>query len=269
MAVAALVAASVVDPASASAASAPLTRTDYDSIAAGAESYSYWAEQVKAPDRVSYVADPAGQRGIVQRIEVKPGDNYVFETGGSGERAEVTRVGDLGGFVDGQTIVMSWGLFIDSAFASPPGDWNNFVQLHVAGGSGQSPWQLNLVGDGANLKMRLFGGGQLNGADHPPGSTSEWFTLGSLPKQQWHDFVIEVRLGCTGTGYAKIWRDGQKLVDAQNRKIGYCGDPGLYWKQGFYRVAYDKATRVWFSDTFRWATTTDAFANYGWDPRAL
>ena len=51
----------------------------------------------------------------------------------------------------------------------------------------------------------------------------------------WHDFVV-VRFDCTGTGYVQLWLDGQLLVDARDRKIGYCGDPGMYWKQGFYRA---------------------------------
>lgn len=249
---------------SAWAASGPLTHSNYKSVAAGSDSYAYWGEQAKSPDRVMYVPDPAGQRGMVQRFEVLPGDNHVFCSNPMGERADVTRLSDLGGFVDGQTIVMSWSMFIDSGFASPPGDWNNFVNFHVAGGAAQSPWQLNLTGDDAQLRMRLYGGGQWSDTKQPPGSVAEWFSLGLLPKGQWHDFVAEVRFGCTGTGYARVWRNGSLLVDAQNRAIGYCGDPGMYWKQGFYRSAYDKPTRLWFDDTFRWASVADAFAHYGW-----
>ena len=243
--------------------SGPLTRTDYDSITPGSDSYAYWSEQVKAPNRVVYVADPSGKRGVVQRAEVRPGDNNVFSSN-TGERAEVVRLSGLGGIVDGQTVVMSWSTFIDSGFASPPGGWNNFVQFHVAGGAGQSPWQLNLSGDGAELRIRLIGGGDWNTSKQPPGSAEQWLSLGALPKGQWSDFVIEVRFGCSGSGYARVWRNGELLVDVRERKIGYCGDPGLYWKQGFYRSAYDKITRLWFDDTYRWAKASDAFNHYGW-----
>lgn len=254
-----------VNAPSAAAASGPLTHSNYKSVALGTDTYAYWREQSKAPDRVTYVPDPAGQRGTVQRFEVLPGDTDVFGSSAVGERAEVTRLSDLGGFVDGQTIVMSWSVFIDSGFASPPGDWNNFVQTHVAGGNGQqSPWQLNLSGDDAQLRMRLYGGGQWSDGGQPRGSVAEWFSLGPLPKGQWHDFLAEVRFGCTGAGYARVWRNGSLLVDAPDRAIGYCGDPGLYWKQGFYRAAYDKPTRLWFDDTFRWSSVADAFAHYGW-----
>src|SRR4051812_14037365 len=79
---------SMVNPASASAASGPLSHTNYRSVPAGADSTGYWAKQAEAPDRVTYVSDPVGQRGTVQRVEVQPGDNNVFGSG-SGERAEV------------------------------------------------------------------------------------------------------------------------------------------------------------------------------------
>lgn len=245
------------------AASNPLARTDYASIPALTNDYKFWKEQVKSSTRILYEGDPAGQRGVVQRIEVQPGDTNVYGSG-DGERAEVLAPGALGGFRDVQTLVMSWSTFIGADFESPPGKWNNFVQIHAAGGSNFSPWQLNLVGAKAELAMRLFGGGDWNPSKQPVDAVQEWLPLGELAKNRWNDFVIEVRFGCTGKGYARIWLNGKRLVDAQNRKIGYCGDPGMYWKQGFYRSAYSKATRLYFDDTFRWGATADAFANYGW-----
>ena len=261
---------------SAAADSAPLTRTHYNSLDDGTEDYNYWQVQAKSANRVTYLADPIGQRGVVQRVTVQPGDTNVFGSSSQGERAEVANYNSLSGFVDGQTIVLSWSTMIGFDFASPQGDWNNFVQTHVAGGpwcapetgrcGGQSPWELNLVGDNADLKMRLYGGGSWNDSEQLDVSVGEWFALGSLEKNRWYDFVIEVRYGCTGNGYAKVWRDGTLLVDAQDRRIGYCGDPGMYWKQGFYRRSYEKPTTLWFGDTFRWNTSSDAFANYGWSP---
>jgi hypothetical protein len=241
----------------------PLTRTNYESVLALTNDYAFWKEQVKSSVRVLYENDPAGQRGVVQRIEVQPGDNNVFGSQ-AGERAEVTAHGGLGGFTDKQTVVMSWSTFIDSGFSSPETKWNNFVQIHSSGGLAFSPWELNLVGNKAELAMRLFGGGDWSSSQRPAGAVQEWLPLGSLSKNQWHDFVIEVRFGCTGKGSAKVWRNGEKLADVQNRKIGYCGDPGMYWKQGFYRSAHNKTTRLWFDDTLRWANSSDAFAHYGW-----
>jgi hypothetical protein len=252
----------------AAAASGPVTHTNYNRVGTGWHADTYWRIQAKSDDRVAYVPDPLGRRGLVQRITVLPGDNNVFGSSARGERADVIRhgakQGELGGFVDGETIVMSWSTMIDSNFASPPGDWNNFVNTHVAGGAGQSPWQLNLRGDDAELRMRLYGGGQWSETIQPAGSAAEWFDFGPLPKNKWHDFVAEVKFGCAGNGLARVWMNGKQLVDAVDRTIGYCGDPGLYWKQGFYRASYDKATELWFGDTFRWKNRTDALAHYGW-----
>lgn len=251
---------------SAHAQPVPLTRTDYDLLPWGSNDYRYWFAQVKSPSRITYLSDPVGQRGLVQRVDVQPGDNGVA-TGpeNRGERAEVMQYGGLGGFLDGQTIVMSWSVFIDSYFSSPQGLWNTFVQLHAGGGAAQSPWQLNLVGDQADLKMRIVGAvGDWSDSKQPTGTITEWMSWGSLPKNQWNDLLAEVRFGCTGDGFVKVWLNAELLVDAENRKIGYCGDPGNYWKQGFYRSAHPKTTRLWFGDTFRWANAADALAHYGW-----
>ena len=249
--------ASADGPTLVSAVSGLLSRTNYRSVPVGASFDGYWSQpQAEAPDRVMYVDDPLGQRGTVQRIEVQPGDGSTAPQGG--ERAEVLNQSKLSGFRDGETLVMSWGVMIDSTFASPPGGWNNFVQIHADGGGNQAIWQLNLVGDQADLKLRIFGGGDWTVSGQPTGSVSEWLSLGSLPKNEWNDFGAVIRFGCGGTGYTKVWRNGQLLVDARDRKIGYCGDPGMYWKQGFYRSAYDKTTRLWLSDTYRWASLPDA-----------
>lgn len=61
----------------------------------------------------------------------------------------------------------------------------------------------------------------------------------------------------------QLWVDGELVADVRDQKIGYCGDPGMYWKQGFYRSAYDKTTRLWFSDTVRWASLQEAAKYYG------
>ncbi len=84
----------------------------------------------------------------VQRIEVLPGDGSTAPKGG--ERAQVHSPGKLGVFQDGDAIVMSWGLMIDSTFASPPGTWNAFVGIHAGGGGNQGPWKLSLAGDQAD-----------------------------------------------------------------------------------------------------------------------
>lgn len=247
------------------AAAGPLSGTNYKAVGATADSYDYWREQAKSAGRIRYVPDPARQRDVVQQFEVLPGDNNVFGSSAKGERAEVTRTTDLGGFVDGQTMVMSWSVFIDSDFASPSGDWNNFVQTHASGAGAQSPWQLNLRGDQAELRMRVYGGGQWSGTRQPVGSVAKWFSLGTLPKNEWHDFLVEVRFGCKKNGYARLWHNGQLMTDTGQLAIGYCGDPGIYWKQGFYRAAYDKPTRLRFDDTYRWAKVSDAFAHYRWN----
>jgi hypothetical protein len=245
------------------AASGPVSHTNYNSVPSGGSSDGYWRHQEKEQNRVTYVPDPSGTRGVVQQFTVLPGDTNVFGSSSKGERAEVT-ADDLGGFTDDQVLVMSWSTLIASDFASPPGGWNSFVQVHAAGGGNQAPVALSLEGDGAVLKMSLFGGGQWIPNGQPEGAVEDSFDLGPLSKNRWHDFALEVRFGCAGNGYARLWVDGKPVIDAQDRAIGYCGDPFMYWKQGFYRSAYDKPTQIWFDNTFHWKSINDAVAHYGW-----
>ncbi|MCV7227532.1 heparin lyase I family protein [Mycolicibacterium komossense] len=247
------------------AASPPVTQTNYDSVSPGSSDYDYWVEQVKASGRVRYVPDPEGQRGIVQRIEVKSGDTQVYGSGMDAERAEVTqRTGDLGGFVDGQSIVISFGVLLDPSFSSPENNWNIFSQIHAAGGGNRPPFSLSFSGDQPEVLMALEGGGQWQKSGQPDGSVRSRFQLGSLSKGEWHDFVVELQFGCNGDGHVTVWLDGQMSTDADNQRIGYCGDPGMYWKQGVYRAADDADLTLWFSDTYRWADMNDALAHYGW-----
>jgi hypothetical protein len=245
------------------ASSGPISQTDYDSTLLGAGSDPYWSHQAKEQERVTYVPDPSGKRGVVQQFAVLPGDTNVFGSSSKGERAEVT-ADVLGGFKDGQVLVMSWSTLIASDFASPPGGWSSFVQIRGAGGGNQPPVALNLEGDEAVLKMYLYGGGKWIKNGQPQGAVEASFDLGPLSKNRWHDFVLELRFDCAGDGYARLWLDGKRVVDAQDRAIGYCKDPGMYWKQGFYRAVYPKPTHIWFDNTFRWKTIADAVAHYGW-----
>ena len=94
-----------------------LSRTNYGSVPVGSSLDGYWSQpRQKRQIACMYVDDPLGQRGTVQRIEVQPGD-----ASSGGERAEVIISPNSRGFQDGETIVMSWGVMIDSTFASPPG----------------------------------------------------------------------------------------------------------------------------------------------------
>lgn len=245
----------------------PLWRTRYDTVANGSSTYVDWDEATKDPSRIMYVYDPLGQRGIVQRVELYPGDNNVLGSG-EGERAQVLprsgASGYLTGFRDGDQVIMSWSIMLPTDFASPDGGFNNDKSTHASGGGNQSPFQSNIMTDAANWAVRIYGGGTWLSWGQPAGSVGEWFQLGTLSKNQWHDIVLEMRYGSTGSGYIRVWRNNVKVLDATNRKIGYTGDPGMYYKQGFYRAPYTKITRYWNDDTFRWASVTDAFSYYGW-----
>lgn len=111
-----------------SAVSGVLSRTNYQSLVSGADSYGYWGEQAAAPDRIQVrrrYRRPAGDRPAHRTPTWR--QVRCWRAGRSDQPSGSWRL------QDGQTIVMSWGLLIDSTFASPPGAWNYFVQIHADG----------------------------------------------------------------------------------------------------------------------------------------
>lgn len=248
------------------ASSEPMSQTDYGSVFPDSYFYEYWEAQVKQSDRVRYVRDPAGQRGIVQRIEVKSGDTQVYGSGATAERAEVAaKTGDLSRFVNGESVVISFGVRVDPSFASAPESWNIFSQVHASGGGNRPPFALSISGDEPSVQMALEGGGRWEKAGQPDDTVKSRFELGPLPKGEWHDIVVALQFGCEGDGQATVWLDGRLSADASSQAIGYCEDPGMYWKQGVYRAADNADLKLWFSDTYRWANASDALAHYDWN----
>lgn len=248
------------------ASAEPMSQTDYGSLFPDSYVYEYWEAQAKKSDRIRYVRDPAGQRGIVQRIEIKSGDTQVYGSGARAERAEVAaKTGGLSHFVNGDSVVISFGVRVDPAFVSAPESWNIFSQVHASGGGNIPPFALSISGEEPSVQMALEGGGSWEETGQPEGTVKSRFELGPLPKGEWHDIIVALQFGCEGDGQATVWLDGRLSADASNRSIGYCDDPGMYWKQGVYRAADDTDLKLWFSDTYRWSSSSDALAHYNWD----
>ncbi len=243
-------------------------------------------KQLAGPDRVTYVTDPLNQRGVVQKVVVQPGDNlgriaeYLQSLGiadfgrewqsGTGEVCMSKNFKRMGTFTDGDTVVVSFGVSVDSNFSSPNGDWNNFVSIHSGGAVRVSPFSLHLVGDTPRLKVKVIGGGDFRKSleDEPP-TVFEWVDLGVFPKNEWQDFIAEVHLSSAGGGSVRLWWNGNLAVDLQNRAVGYADEERMYYLQGFYREAFSKTTELWFSDIYKWDRAENALLFYGWDQKQV
>lgn len=243
----------------------PIWGTNYASLAPNTDNYGFWGgEQVAVSTRIMYPNDPLGQRGVIQRVECYPTDTNVVGSG-SGQRAEVASGGI--GFDQGGTYIVSWSTLFPADFYSSDGAWNFFTQIHASGGGNQATHAM-IARNSNDLYCRLYGGGVWVNGSQPTGSVSVTRSLGSLLKGQWCDYVMHIRFGSgtsgEGLGFCRIWRNNTLIMDEQNVRIGYYGDPGPYWKQGFYRGSGSAVSRLYFDDTSRWASTTDAFNHYGW-----
>lgn len=242
-------------------------------------------QQEKTADRASITT--LGSEKVL-RTRCAVGDTDVAGSG-SGERCEIMRDSYAAyknelTLTDGETIVFGTQFYIDPAFTengflygTDYMAWCNFIQFHHGAGNSQVPWQLNLCTSSARLGHRIVGGGTYSGPYNqdgtPVGSTTEWWwgnTLNgggnnapAVTKGVWHTLVCSVKFSVAGTGHSKVWLDGNLVHNLANKKIGYSGDPGAYFKQGFYRAAgaTGDATLCWRA-LYSFDNEADALAWY-------
>lgn len=159
------------------------------------------------------------------RFEVHSNDlpEYVSSTG---ERSELDDAD--GGWTGGQTIHMSYAMYVESPGFSPTTSWNAHGQYHYE--SDNFP--------PASFYFNLFGNNLSLSPDTSDGNPT--LTVPITP-DTWYDIFIIHKLAATGTGTDRltIYVNGTKVVDnsaltfTQARANSNAGKG--YWKVGIYR----------------------------------
>jgi len=101
--------------------------------------------------------------------------------------------------------------------------------------------------------------------------------LGSVPNNQWIDFVIHVKWSASGTissgsGQIQLWMNGTKLVDKNNIRTNSTG--GSYLKFGMNKFNWDgtsgltssQTQRIFYVDDFRMSNTVGSGGYNDVDP---
>ncbi len=80
-----------------------------------------------------------------------------------------------------------------------------------------------------------------------------YIDLGSIPKNQWIDWVVHIKYAPDNRGILEVWKDGVKVIDRQNMPNSYNDDKYPYFKFGLYKWEWGTATskRVMYFDEVR------------------
>jgi len=236
----------------------------------GLNKHGQWMQlQQFAPGRITLQTDPAGIRGTVTRIEVRPGDNV---GGWGGERAE--RAAMLGRLIAPLTVNAStpkeyYGISVKLApdWHGPDpdpvnGSWGLFMQLHGPDAYKAPPalalgvsdkFYLNMYSGDVSVANKQVIGYSLSDAAIAPG--------------KWVDFVVEVVWSTSTNGSLAIYRrdegaqtwktifNRQGLATLQHRGV----EPveGHYWKTGYYRNPSKSTSVLWLGPMVRATTRSE------------
>jgi hypothetical protein len=218
--------------------------------------FSQWTNgvQAKDPSRVSINSNMTRQGRYAARFEVRSGDNNVAGSG-SGERSEVLVTTSLTDGYEGREAYWAWSTYFPETFDSPGGGWNAFTQFHHSGSTGQVNVHF-AVNDKTRIGLRVLGG-------DPSSPVRKDFTLASLERGRWYDFVFHVKWSSNpSVGFVETWVNGQLVVPKTFTPTLYPGQ-GVYAKQGYYRSAYAGTTVLYHDGMRRGSTYDEVAAEFG------
>ena len=73
---------------------------------------------------------------------------------------------------------------------------------------------------------------------------------GSVPRDQWQDFIYQIRWSPKNDGLIRVWRNGNLIVDYKG-PTAYDHKNAPYFKFGIYRGGIDQETQIMWLDEYR------------------
>ncbi len=230
-----------------------LFMSDWSRLPATGSANNWRYSHIWTKDRIRYLTDPTSpKKGIVGRIEVRPGDKV---GGWSGERAEYLAMQDARGQqspITTQSGHEYYGVAIkvpvgwQAPQKSGSGTWGIFMQLHGPDNLGGASPSIALLAEN-DYRIQLCGGDLLDGGTRSSnrGPVKYSFTNGALNQGKWVQFMVDVVWSATNTGYVAVYRRDEGQTN-WTRVFERRGTPTLqyhyrqavgphYWKVGFYR----------------------------------
>ena len=176
-------------------------------------------EQAKVAGRATLVnIARAGSKAV--RLHTEPGDNNVSGSG-SRERNDLTLTQSLSDCSEGKTQWWAHSVLFPSDFVVPSEGGLAF-DFHHTGSSGQANFHLRMRQDGLSFE----GGGGATVATQTMGPGRFYAAIGPIVRNQWYDFVYNVKWSSGSDGFFYAWANGVQ-------KLAYRG-PTLYSGMGCY-----------------------------------
>jgi hypothetical protein len=177
-----------------------------------------FVEQAKVSGRATVVAVARhGIRGV--RLHTEAGDNNVSGSG-TRERNDLRLSQSASDCYEGKTHWWAHSVLFPDDFVVPE---NGLAfDFHHTGSTGQANFQLRIKPEG--LSFEGGGGATVHTAWDSPGRY--YGTVGPIVKNQWYDFVYNVKWSSGSDGFMYAWVNGVQ-------KLAHRG-PTLYAGQGCY-----------------------------------
>jgi hypothetical protein len=226
-------------------------RGDYET-----RNFGQWSEVQASRDNGDYSVSEVGDtEAKVIRSPVRQGAaaakfvTYPSTSAPNGDRAEVdTSVANTGGF-EGVNRYYAWSTMFPRSgnpkgFWSHAGDFNVFTQWHNEESACGNNLQLGI--DATRGQNRVYSDLSIRApgdCDNQLGTRHS--ILGTLRYDTWYDFIVHVKWSSRRqTGSYEIWMNGRQVL---RKKLGATmwNSSGTYWKQGFYRAAFNAVNTVY------------------------
>jgi hypothetical protein len=240
--------------ASATTARSPATwRGDYET-----GNFGQWTEVQASKNNPSYpVGEVGDSEAQIVRSPVRQGlvaakfVTYPSSRAPNGDRSEVyTSVGRTGSS-QGAERYYAWSTMFPRAgnprgFWAHAGDFNVFTQWHNAVNPCGNDLQLGIDATSRRHPNRIYSDLSIRDPGDCDTQTGTVHSiLGTLRFDAWYDFIVHVKWSSRRqSGWYEIWMNGRHVL---RKKFGATmwNSSGTYWKQGFYRAAFDGTNTVY------------------------
>jgi polysaccharide lyase-like protein len=225
------------------ARSSAIWRGDYES-----GNFRQWSEVQVSPENseADVVRAPVRQGRVAARFVT-----YASRRAPNGDRAEVSTTVSRTGAFEGTERYYAWSTMFPRAgnprgFWPNGGDFNVFTQWHNSVDPCGNNLQLGIDATSRRHRNRIYSDLSIRRPGDCDTQTGTLHSiLGTLRFDSWYDFIVHVKWSSRRqTGWYEIWMNGRHVVD---KKFGATmwDSSGAYWKQGFYRAAFDATNTVY------------------------
>lgn len=199
-------------------------------------------QQEVAPGKITLVN--VGGRNAC-RLHTEPGDT-LYGTADT-ERTQLKLPQELTDGYEGRNQWWAWSTWFPDDFTIGTAYWYVVQDFHHASNSGnQSNFHVDATrGDGETLRFRLYGEGMDQKKPHEQ-------IIGPIKRNQWYDFVLNVRWTSKADGFSQAWVNGKKVLDYKGPTL--YKDDGVYGLWTNYHEAMGKPTSIIHSRIVRGKT---------------